>query len=161
MTIQSKEEHILFLDNNILKPIKSNLDNNQFTITCLLIGIAIEFLGSYFDNKPIRVKQQSQKRFNIAINKLFKNEYRTANASNYLYFQLRTCLTHSFAHSAQINILTNKLSNKHLSTIDGIMQINIYNLYNDFENAVKKTQTIINNDKVKLKILSIGNIIAE
>ena len=155
MVISSKLEHINFL-RTILAEIEKVNNENQVKFLFLLIGQAIEILGSYFDNKPFRAKQQSSKRFEIAIYKLFPNEYQKINNKNFLYYQLRNFLTHSFIPSDKLLLKANSTQSsiKHLCYDNEILIIYADIFYKDFSTAVEKLIKMVENDKIKLKKIS-------
>ncbi|MDR2009329.1 MAG: hypothetical protein LBQ22_02470 [Bacteroidales bacterium] len=161
MLIYTKEQHIDFLQKNILNSIKKIvIDEDQALFGFMLTGQAIEILGAYLDHKPFRVKQQSSKRFEIAINKLFPDKYRKINKSNFLYYQLRTFLTHTFIPSGKLLLRKGKSSKEipHLSYKDNSLVLYIEDFYVDLENAVIKLINLINSDKIELKKISAGSI---
>ncbi|MDL2261944.1 hypothetical protein LJC11_00380 [Bacteroidales bacterium OttesenSCG-928-I21] len=162
MLIQTKEQHIEFLQNSVLNSIKKIvIDQEQTLFGFMLIGQAVEILGSYLDDKPLRVKRQSSKRFELAINRLFPAEYRKINKSNFLYYQLRTFLTHTFIPSGKLVLKNGKSTtgNSHLSYKDGLLILYIKNFYTDLEIAVNKLIELINSDKIRLKKISAGEVI--
>lgn len=154
MLIYTKEEHINFLKYNILEPITSVFESeNQTILSFLLMGQAIEILGAYLDYKPFRVKQQSSKRFELAIYKLFPKKYSEINKSNYLYYQLRNFLIHSFLPSNQLILVANstKSEKKHLSYKNNNLILCCDVFYNDFKNAIYLLINKITEDNIKLK----------
>lgn len=160
MLVSTKEQHIEFLRQNILESIKNTVEEKQVLFGFMLIGQAIEILGSYLDYKPIRAKQQSSKRFELAIYKLFRDEYRKVNKSNFLYYQLRTCLTHTFIPSEMLSLNKGHASKErpHLSFEDNVLVLYVEDFFDDLEDATNKLIRLINNDKIKLKKISSGEI---
>lgn len=160
MIISSPEEHIDFLHTKLLFPIRKVLDESDSVFGFMLIGQAIEILGSYLDYKPIRAKQQSASRFSLAIYKLFPPEYSFVNKNNLLYTQLRSCLTHTFIPSGNVslNFGHDKSKKHHLNISNDVLYLFSENLYSDLEKAVEKLIVKIKSDKIRLKKLSIGEI---
>ena len=60
------------------------------------MGQAIEVLGGFLDNKPMKAKGQSSRRFSNSVNRLFGGRYRLLNDKLYLYDKLRNQMTHTF-----------------------------------------------------------------
>ncbi|MDD2634488.1 MAG: hypothetical protein PHW82_03215 [Bacteroidales bacterium] len=160
MVINTPEEHIYFLENSVLIPIRKVLDSHETVFGFMLMGQAIEILGSYLDNKPIRAKQQSASRFSLAIYKLFPPKYAKINKNNTLYIQLRACLTHTFIPSGNVslNFGLDEKEKHHLKLENDVLYIYSENLYSDLVRAIKKLITNIQLCKVRLKKLSIGEI---
>jgi hypothetical protein len=160
MLISTKEQHIEFIQKNILDTIKKALDDNQVLFGLMLMGQAIEILGAYLDNKPLRAKQQSSKRFELAIYKLFPDKYKKVNNKNFLYYQLRTCLIHMFIPTDKISL--NKgyetKTSFHLSFEKDTLIVYAGNFYEDMQIATYKLIRLINSGKIKLKKLSAGEI---
>lgn len=154
MLIQTKEDHINFLKHSVLEPISAlSKDEIQTKFTFLLIGQAIEILGAYLDKKPIRAKDQSSKRFELAIYKLFPKNYTLINKQNFLYYQLRNFLIHSFIPSNKLLLVSNsqKRADKHLSYENDCLTLCCDIFYTDFETAVNKLIRKIEEDKIPLK----------
>jgi len=160
MIINTSEEHIDFLNTNLLIPIRKVLDTHDSVFGFMLMGQAIEILGSYLDNKPIRAKQQSASRFSLAVYKLFPSKYTAINRNNLLYIQLRACLTHTFIPSGNVslNFGLDEKEKHHLQLENGVLYLYSENLYSDLENAVKRLIRNIKSNKIRLKKLSIGEI---
>lgn len=160
MTISTSEQHLEFLNDHVLGAVKKTFDNNQIFFGFMVLGQAIEILGSYLDDKPMRAKQQSLKRFSIAINRLFPPKYREANESSFLYYQLRACMTHMFVPTAKLNLISGKQNKEkpHLSISNGVMSIYSEDFLTDFTLAVSSLQKRISDKKLRLKTISAGEI---
>ncbi|MDD2387609.1 MAG: hypothetical protein PHP52_12605 [Bacteroidales bacterium] len=160
MIINTPEEHIRFLENNLLIPIRKVMASQDTVFGFMLMGQAIEILGSYLDNKPIRAKQQSASRFSLAIYKLFPPKYAEINKNNALYIQLRACLTHTFIPSGNVslNFGFDETKKHHLKLENDVLYLYSENLYSDLTNAVKQLITNIRLYKIRLKKLSIGEV---
>ncbi|MBO4875154.1 MAG: hypothetical protein J5542_07600 [Bacteroidales bacterium] len=156
MQITTKEEHIDFL-NGILNQAKSLVAEGHTAVATLVMSQLIEIMGSYFDAKPMRSREQSANRFNTAIYKLFPIKYSKANRKSFLYYQLRTSIVHTLTPTCSV-ALKSGASDQHLVEKDEITEIYIGNLLNDTEKAVGILIRLINEDKVKLKKLSAGEI---
>lgn len=156
MQITTKEEHIDFL-NGILNQAKSLVAEGHTAVATLVMSQLIEIMGSYFDAKPMRSREQSANRFNTAIYKLFPIKYSKANKKSFLYYQLRTSIVHTLTPTCSV-ALKNGTSDQHLVEKDEITEIYVGNLLNDIEKAVGILIRLINEDKVKLKKLAAGEI---
>lgn len=88
----------------------------------VIMGQAIEVLGSFLDNKPMKAKGQSAKRFSLGVKKLFGGRYRLLNDNSFLYDKLRNQMTHTFIPGNDL-ILLNQAENtkgyRHLQVVDG------------------------------------------
>ena len=156
MQITTKEEHIDFL-NGILNQAKSLVAEGHTAVATLVMSQLIEIMGSYFDAKPMRSREQSANRFNTAIYKLFPIKYSKANRKSFLYYQLRTSIVHTLTPTCSV-ALKSGASYQHLVEKDEITEIYIGNLLNDTEKAVGILIRLINEDKVKVKKLAAGEI---
>ena len=156
MQITTKEEHIDFL-NGILNQAKSLVAEGHTAVATLVMSQLIEIMGSYFDAKPMRSREQSANRFNTAIYKLFPIKYSKTNRKSFLYYQLRTSIVHTVTPTCSV-ALKSGASDQHLVEKDEITEIYIGNLLNDTEKAVGILIRLINEDKVKVKKLAAGEI---
>ncbi|MBR3945780.1 MAG: hypothetical protein IKJ56_01615 [Bacteroidales bacterium] len=156
MQITTKEEHIEFL-NGILNQAKSLVAEGHTAVATLVMSQLIEIMGSYFDAKPVRSREQSANRFNTAIYKLFPIKYSKANRKSFLYYQLRTSIVHTLTPTCSVALKTGT-SDQHLTEKEEITEIYVGNLLNDTEKAVGILIRLINEDKVKLKKLAAGEI---
>ena len=156
MLITNKEEHINFL-NGIFGQAKTLVDEGNGVVATLVMSQLIEIMGSYFDAKPIRSREQSANRFNTAIYKLFPIKYSKANRKSFLYYQLRTSIVHTLTPTCSIALKSGK-SEQHLTEQGEITEIYTGNLLNDTEKALQVLTRLINEDKVKLKKLAAGDI---
>ncbi len=160
MQIVTKNEHIEFLRNKVLFNVKTAFLNEQIMFGFMTAAQAIEILGAYLDSKPLRAKQQSLKRFGLAISRLFPKEYYYANENNFLYYQLRACMTHFFIPTSHVSLNSGFSKNEkpHLSKKNGVLYLYSENFFLDFQNAVLELEKKILNNKIKLKPISIGEI---
>lgn len=62
----------------------------------VVMGQALEVLGAFLDDKPMKARGQSARRFAASVRKLFGGRYRLLNENNYLYDKLRNQMTHAF-----------------------------------------------------------------
>ena len=107
-----KEEQInrieKFLDEVVIQELGKAHQAGLTYMQFVLMGQAIEVLGSLLDNKPIKAKDQSAKRFSNSINWLFGGRYRLLNTNNVLYDKLRNQMTHTFIPSNDILLRNQK-----------------------------------------------------
>ncbi|MDD3860040.1 MAG: hypothetical protein PHW83_07570 [Bacteroidales bacterium] len=160
MLIITKDQHIEFLQQQVYKSVKKVFDDNQLIFGFMLMSQATEILGSYLDDKPLRAKQQSYKRYCLAINKLYPSIYVNANKNGFLYYQLRACMTHLFIPTARLSLNSGRQTKEkpHLSITNGVMFLYSDDFFDDFRKAIEKLISLIKSDKIKLKSISSGQI---
>ncbi|MCQ4874969.1 hypothetical protein [Butyricimonas paravirosa] len=147
-------EHFLkeVVVNEIAKLQGVGLSYMQFVI----MGQAIEVLGSFLDNKPMKAKGQSAKRFSLGVKKLFGGRYRLLNDNCFLYDKLRNQMTHTFIPGNDL-ILLNQAENtkgyKHLQMADGKLVLISEVFYKDICNACERLL-----EAIKSGVLSPKNI---
>jgi len=120
----------------------------------ILMGQAIEALGCFLDNKPMKAKAQSSKRFSKALNILMGNKYRVVNNDHWLYDRLRNQLTHSFVPSKSLHLIsrdkqTDELN--HLEWHNDRLVLVAEDMYDDLKGACKHLFSMIDKGKVPLK----------
>ena len=111
----------------------------------VIMGQAIEVLGSFLDNKPMKAKGQSAKRFSLGVKKLFGGRYRLLNDNGFLYDKLRNQMTHTFIPGNDL-ILLNQI-------IDGKLVL-ISEVFN--EDICKASERLL--EAIKNGVLSPKNI---
>lgn len=120
----------------------------------VMIGQAIEALGCFLDNKPMKARAQSSKRFSKSLNILMGNQYRAVNKDHWLYDRLRNQLTHSFVPSKAL-LLCNRNNQpqgtEHLQWVDDRLLLVAEDFYDDLVKACEKLFTMIDKGKVPLK----------
>lgn len=160
MLISGQEQHIEFLRKHVLETVESTFNNSQLLFGFMTAAQAIEIMGSYLDDKPMRAKQQSLKRFSLAINRLFPQAYYDANYNNFLYNQLRACMTHMFLPTARLSLNAGKGTKEkpHLCIYDGVMYLYSEDFLRDFRYAVSNLDRRIIEGRIKLKNISAGEI---
>jgi hypothetical protein len=142
-----------FINKMILAEVKRLQDQGFYYLSFFVMSQAIEFLGSFLDNKPFRAKHQSQKRYNAAINRLFPLSYRKLNSNGWLYQKLRNHLAHSFVPSSWI-IFTSKNENpkaKHLNRQGKKIVFVAESFLEDFEIACNNLFKRIDEGEIKAK----------
>ena len=122
----------------------------------VIMGQAIEVLGSFLDNKPMKAKGQSAKRCSLGVKKLFGGRYRLLNDNGFLYDKLRNQMTHTFIPGNDLILLNqadNKNGYKHLQIIDGKLVL-ISEVFN--EDIHKASERLL--EAIKNGVLSPKNI---
>lgn len=142
-----------FVDTLIKGELKQIIDSKALYMKFVLIGQTIEVLGALLDNKPMKAKGQSAKRFNHAINSLFGGDYRVQNSDYYLYDKLRNQMTHSFIPGGDIELYNTALDTpkKHMKKEGGILVMVADEFYNDIVQASNRLLYLIKVGKVKAK----------
>lgn len=125
-----------------------------FFFSFILIGQAIEALGCFLDNKPLKATAQSSKRFSRSLNLLMGYRYRAVNQDHWLYDKLRNQLTHAFVPSKYL-YLTHRnqkpLGVEHLQRVDGKLVLVAEDLYEDLVKGCNKLFSMIDKGEVPLK----------
>lgn len=160
MLLQTKEEHIDFLNKRIIEAVSKVLNQNENVLTVMFIAQAIEVLGAYLDDKPMRAKALSAKRFELALNKLFPKKYAELNSKSFLYTQMRACLTHMLIPTSSLLIVGKQdcENYKHLEAENGTIIIVVEQLYKDLLNATNKVIKLLYEDTIKPKKISISSM---
>ncbi len=158
--ISTKEEHIQFLEENLLKNVRTVIDNNLMVFSFILMAQGIEIMGAYLDSKPMRSVRQSAARFNIALFKLFPKEYSKNNSKGFLYKQLRSNLLHMYIPATSIELRKGLSGNDklHLKIENDSVILYVEDLYKDYSQAVYCLIGWISNNELCLKKISSGNL---
>ena len=147
-----KIEHFIreVIEKEIAKLQNAGLSYMQFVI----MGQAIEVLGSFLDNKPMKAKGQSAKRFSLAVKKLFGGRYRLLNDNCFLYDKLRNQMTHTFIPGGDL-ILLNRSGNtgnyKHLQMTNGKLVLISEDFYEDICKASERLLETLKSGALPLK----------
>lgn len=157
-----KEEQIRqiesFLEKVIIRELgelqKLELSYMQF----VLMGQAIEVLGSFWDSKPMKAKDQSSKRFNNSVKYLFGGKYRLLNDNHFLYDKLRNQMTHTFIAGNGLLLLPHSISEyKHLEFRDGKLVLIGDVFYKDICVACKRLLDYLKTGKIKPKSIAFSD----
>ena len=95
----------LFLEEVIIRELGKMQEIEISYMPFVLMGQAIEVLGGFLDNKPMKAKGQSSRRFSNSVNRLFGGRYRLLNDKLYLYDKLRNQMTHTFIPGGDLLLL--------------------------------------------------------
>ncbi|MFC2176114.1 hypothetical protein ACFLR1_04005 [Bacteroidota bacterium] len=110
----------------------------------------IEVCGAFLDPLPYKAKGQGRKRFNLAIDQLFKTEYNQVNQKLDLYGQLRSHISHSMLPSKYIHLVaTNR--DRHLTIENRVITLSIAQLCDDYFDAVALLLQKMQNGDLKQK----------
>lgn len=143
-----------FIQKIFIDDIKRLQKHEFHYLSIILIGQAIETLGAFLDKKPLRARQQSKKRFNKAINVLFKPRYKFLNREDWLYDKLRNHMTHMFVPSAYLHLTFKDdptLDKRHLDMDDKKLIIIAEDFHNDLIQACEKLFKMIDEGRIKPK----------
>lgn len=120
----------------------------------VLMGQAIEVLGGFLDNKPMKAKGQSSKRFAAGVNCLFGGRYRLLNDNYFLYDKLRNQMTHTFIPGGDLLLLDetgNSENLRHLSYVNGRLVLVADEFYQDICTACIRLIDHLKTGRIKPK----------
>lgn len=95
-----------FLDEVVIQELGKLQEIELSYMQFVLMGQTIEVLGGFLDNKPMKAKGQSLKRFSNAVNRLFGGKYRLLNDNYFLYDKLRNQMTHTFIPGGDLILIS-------------------------------------------------------
>jgi len=121
------------------------------------ISHGIEVCGAILDALPYKAKGQGRKRFNLALNELFSQQYQSANRQVDLYGQLRSHISHSFLPGKYVDIAIEP-SNHHLIVNEGIVSLSLKQFCEDYIEAVNKLLSKIEAGELKNKRMELDVI---
>ena len=126
----------------------------------VLIAQIIEAMGGFLDNKPLRAKGQSKKRFGRAIKALFSHPFRKANIDDWLYFHFRCTMSHLFLPSGRLFLVHRKEATQkgltHLSHYEGRLVLVAEDFAADLRAACQKLLEKVEKGTVDLQPLDVG-----
>jgi hypothetical protein len=125
----------------------------KYQLSFLMMSQIIEVLGAFIDDKPFRAKDQSQKRFNLALKKLLKSQYFKVNDKNFLYIHYRCNMSHLLTTSTHI-LLSNIHQipqEQHLSIQNGKLILLAEPLLSDIKLSIEKLLKKIETGDIKEK----------
>ena len=142
----------LFLEEVIIRELGKLQQIELSYVQFVLMGQAVEILGSFLDNKPMKAKGQSSKRFSNGINQLFGGRYRLLNSNYFLYDKLRNQMTHAFIPGRDLLLLAHRDGMyKHLEYNDGKLVLIGEVFYEDICRACSRLLNFLKEGKVKPK----------
>lgn len=125
----------------------------------ILMAQAIETMGAFADNKPMKAKGQAAKRFSKSLNLFLGKKYRFCNEDHWLFDKLRNQLTHSFVPSKSLFLTHQKAKTddmQHLHIHEGRLVLVAEDLYADLVNGCNRMFSMIDQGKLKLKKMAIS-----
>lgn len=123
----------------------------------VLMGQAVEVLGGFLDNKPMKAKGQSSKRFSQSVNRLFGGRYRLLNDNYFLYDKLRNQMTHAFIPGGDILLMNRSDASgkyKHLEFKDKKLVLIGEVFYQDICAACTRLLRYLKEGKIKPKTIA-------
>ena len=143
-----------FLNEVIIKEVGKLQNVGLSYMQFVIMGQAIEVLGSFLDNKPMKAKGQSAKRFSMGVNRLLGGRYRLLNDNSFLYDKLRNQMTHTFIPGGDL-LLLDKIDTgkeyKHLDYKDGQLVLIAEIFYEDICRASERLIGYLRTGQVKPK----------
>jgi hypothetical protein len=119
----------------------------------------IESLGAFLDKKPLSAKYQSKKRFHLAIQKLFKEDYQPLVLDQWLYQQLRCNMSHLSHSGGFIKLcVRNETRCRHLTLEKGLRIFIVEEFIADFHFACIKTKRLLVGGEIPQKKMSLRQI---
>lgn len=143
-----------FLQEVILKELEKMLQADLSYMQFVVMGQAIEVLGSFLDNKPMKAKGQSAHRFANSVNRLFGGRYRLLNDNYFLYDKLRNQMTHTFIPGAGLLLLQHvdtEGQGKHLEYQKGQLILVADVFYRDICMACRRLVSLLKSGRIKPK----------
>ena len=143
-----------FLRDIMIKELSKMVELQLSYMQFVVMGQAVEILGSFLDNKPMKAKGQSAKRFATSVTKLFGGRYRLMNENYYLYDKLRNQMTHTFIPGGDLLLLNrneNKNGYEHLKITEGKLVLISEVFYEDICTAVDRLCEALKTGKIKPK----------
>ncbi len=132
------------------KLVQAELTFMQF----VLMGQAVEVLGGFLDNRPMKAKGQAALRFAAAIDHLFGGRYRALNDGNFLYYKFRNQMTHALLPSRDIRLINREEqagTARHLEQSDGQLVFIAEVFYQDICTASFRLIALLKEGKIKPK----------
>ncbi|WP_320019710.1 hypothetical protein [Labilibaculum manganireducens] len=154
MDKEKAEEEKLFIRKIFIDEIGRLQKEGFYFFSFIMMGQAIEALGCFLDDKPLKAKAQSSKRFSKSLNILMGNNYRAVNNDHWLYDKLRNQLTHSFVPSKSLLLCSRKNQPEgaeHLEQLNGRLVLVAEDMYEDLVKGCEKLFGMIDRGKVPLK----------
>jgi len=154
MDKEKAEEEKEFIKRIFIDEIGRLQTEGFYFFSFIIMGQAIETLGCFLDNKPMKARAQSSKRFSKSVNILMGNEYRAVNKDHWLYDKLRNQLTHSFVPGKSLWLCSRKNQPEgvvHLEQLNDRLVLVAEDMYDDLVKGCEKLFGMIDRGKVPLK----------
>lgn len=160
MKNQEQIERIeFFLHTVVLEELEKLRQAGLTYMNFVIMGQAVEVLGGFLDQKPMKAKGQSSRRFAAAVRYLLGGRYRVLNENNFLYDKLRNQMTHTFLPGGDL-ILVDTGGEKgysHLEIKDKHLVLVAENFYEDLCKACGRLIQLLKEGQIKPKNIAFGN----
>ncbi len=126
----------------------------------VLMGQAIEVLGGFLDQKPMKAKGQGAKRFAACVKYLLGGRYRLLNENDFLYHTLRNQMTHTFIPGNQLLLLNgeeNTTGYQHLERKGNQLVMISGVFYEDLCQACERLLVLLKEGRLKPKNIAFGD----
>lgn len=150
----------LFLEEVIVRELGKIQEIEISYMQFVLMGQAIEVLGSFLDNKPMKAKGQSRYRFSNSVNRLFGGRYRLLNDNFFLYDKLRNQMTHTFIPGGDLLLLNRADPDgcyQHLQYSGGKLVLIADVFYKDICQACRRLVNNLKEGRIKPKNIAFEN----
>lgn len=144
----------VFLEEVIIGELGKLMNSNLSYMHFVLMGQAIEVLGGFMDNKPMKAKGQASRRFGQGVTRLLGGRYRLLNDNFFLYDKLRNQMTHTFIPGGDLILMNRKDvagNYEHLQYKDGKLVLIAEVFYQDICMATQRLITYLKEGKLKPK----------
>lgn len=124
----------------------------------VIMGQAVEVLGGFLDQKPMKAKGQSALRFSAAVRYLLGGRYRLLNENNFLYDKLRNQMTHTFLPGRDLVLAsTGDDGYTHLEIRDKSLILVAETFCEDIRGACRRLVQLLKEGRIKPKNIAFGN----
>lgn len=125
----------------------------------VIMGQVIEVLGGFMDQKPMKARGQSARRFAAAVRYLLGGRYRTLNENNFLYDKLRNQMTHTFIPGGDLILRNNEGEEEyhHLEMHNGQLVLVAETFYADLRRACERLIRLLEEGQLKPKNIAFGD----
>lgn len=150
----------LFLEKVVIQELGKLQQAGLSYMPFVLMGQAIEVLGGFLDQKPMKAKGQSARRFANGVNYLFGGRYRLLNDKFFLYDKLRNQMTHSFIPGSDLLLLSraeDSGSCVHLEYKEGKLVLIAEVFYQDICKACERLIAGLKAGRIKPKNIAFGD----
>ncbi len=143
-----KEE--TFIREVIINEINALIRHRHYRAAFVMMGQTVEVFGAFLDDKPMKAKQQSKKRFRNALYHLFPGKYSSLNRGDKLYDQFRSSLTHMLIPSMHLK-LANNAPALHLTRENSRLVLDAETFARDVERAGEEILKRLNSGELRRK----------
>ena len=155
----------LFLEEVIIRELGKMQEIEISYMPFVLMGQAIEVLGGFLDNKPMKAKGQSSRRFSNSVNRLFGGRYRmldrkSTRLNSSLYDKLRNQMTHTFIPGGDLLLLNHADPAgryQHLQYSGGKLVLIADVFYQDICQACRRLVNHLKEGRIKPKNIAFEN----